>query len=93
MGCKYHNDCFTCPFEDCKSNESQVIHTGKVGRPKLAPGVVHQHQLEYAKRHYQEIKEQRAEYYKDYYQKNKERIKAQQKEYRQRRKLNENISN
>jgi hypothetical protein len=81
-----HKDCLTCPYDDCIATEDELASSNRgPGRPKLPPGVVKQHQLEYAKRHYQETKEQRRQYYKEYYQKNKERIHAQQKEYRDKR--------
>lgn len=83
-------DCFNCPYDDCIVNEVQPKQNGP-GRPKLPEGVVHQHQLEYARKHYQQIKEKRKAWYKEYYQKNKARIQAQQKAYRERIKLNDQI--
>lgn len=88
-----HNDCFTCPYDDCIIGDFEVNQEGAKdkrgpGRPKLPPGLVHKHQLEYARKHYQETKEERALWYKEYYQRNKEKIKKQQKEYRERRKAN-----
>lgn len=86
-----HADCFTCPYDDCIATKEDTLkgEKRKPGRPKLPPGVVHQHQLEYARQHYQEIKEQRKEWYKEYYKENRERIQAQQKEYRDRKKSGE----
>ena len=83
-----HGDCFTCPYDDCIATTDDMKKKKGPGRPKLPDGVVHQHQLEYARKHYQQTKEARREYNKEYYLKNMERIKAQQKEYRARRKAN-----
>ena len=82
------SDCFKCPYDDCIANEKDMNIKRGPGRPRLPDGLSKQHQLEYAKKHYQETKEQRSEYYKEYYKKNKERIKAQQKAYRERRTKN-----
>lgn len=85
-----NRDCFNCIYDDCIETETSTVilpygEKKKPGRPKLPEGMVKAHQREYAKRHYQEIKEKRSAYYKEYYQKNKGRIQRQQKEYRERR--------
>jgi hypothetical protein len=82
------SDCFNCPYDDCIVEDVQPKQSGP-GRPRLPDGLVHQHQLEYARKHYQAHKEERKLLYKEYYQKNKARIQAQQKAYRERRNMNE----
>lgn len=49
-----HQDCFTCPFPDCKENTSRGIHSIPQGKesegirkkkePKQARGVIHTRQ-------------------------------------------------
>ncbi len=84
-----HGDCFTCPYDECIAQSKDLAEKHKPGRPRLPEGVVHQHQLEYAKKHYQEHKEEKSAYYKQYYARKRAEIRAKQKEYYRRKKNGE----
>lgn len=70
-----HDDCFTCPFPDCKVNGVEVDEFGgmayKKGRPKLDP---------------EEKKRRKREYMKKYYKSNrKEMLDKMKKRYREKK--------
>lgn len=89
MKCEY-DDCLTCPYHDCISDNGPQRPKGKKGPTPLPPGIYAEHQREYARKHYQEIKsdpilnKKRQEYMRKYYKDHAEKIRVQQHEYRQR---------
>lgn len=72
-----HEDCFTCPYDDCISDKSPV--SKKRGRKKLPPEVVRQHRLAYQRKYNKEHKEKLAAQMKKYYQEHKEYYKSRRK--------------
>lgn len=58
-----HNDCFTCPYEDCISKVEVEPERKKRGRKKLPPEEKAKHRQAYNKKYYEKTKAERHNIY------------------------------
>ena len=64
-GCRHHDDCLTCPFEDCIALDAELVD------PRVA----------YLQEYYQKNKEKKIAYSREYYQRNKEKWAGYRRKY------------
>lgn len=58
-----HNDCFTCPYEDCISKVEVEPERKKRGRKKLPPEEKAKHRQAYNKKYYEKTRVERHNIY------------------------------
>ena len=66
-----HNDCFSCPYDDCISDVAPKGSGGK--RKKLSPQEVKMHRQETNKKYYSKNQTKYSQIHREYYRKRKER--------------------
>lgn len=81
-----HDDCFTCPYNDCIDNgiyedDEKITRRGRPKKLEFATEEEkHQYHIQKCREHYQQNKEKYRKRQKEYYEKNKEEIRRKARE-------------